>query len=166
LKSHAGASRVAQVFARTGFMAAGKVTSARRRSIVSGLRLSVYVAIVLTLGCRRVGRLRSTAASSGFGHRLGRFLERLRGGSAIVGQAGEKLDLSLGRFQKLIAVLEVLDPLLVPAQRLGQAKLAFFEIVDDGFELGERTLEIHVLARRCRVHWFIDGQSQDPSFRG
>ena len=64
---------------------------------------------------------------------------------AILGHAREKLDFPLGRFQKLIAVLQVLHALLVPGQRVGQTELALFQIVDDGFELGQRVLEAKVI---------------------
>ena len=87
------------------------------------------------------GSFGAATATGGFGQRLGGFVKRLGAGRAVVGDAGEQLDFSLGLLQELIAVLEVLDALLVAGQSVGQAELAVFEVVNDRFELGEGVFE-------------------------
>ena len=66
------------------------------------------------------------AATGGALRRFAGLCERLRNGRTIFSHAREQLDFSLRRFQELLAMLEMLDPLFIAGQRLGQPELALF----------------------------------------
>ena len=61
-------------------------------------------------------------------------------------------------------MLEVLDPLLIAPEGLGQAKLALFELMDDGLQLGEGVLEAGRIGLAWRRPFIVPVDSHQKSF--
>src|SRR5262245_9143887 len=79
-------------------------------------------------------------------------LERLQLGSAIFGQAREKLDLLLGVAELTVTMPQKSDAALVARKGIFEVGGAVFEFAEDGFEFSERLLE----AQRWRLGWGHD----------
>ena len=74
----------------------------------------------------------------------------------------QNLDALLGLFESRVAEARQMDAALVELQRRFERQVAFFELLDDGLELGDRGLEVFDGRVHCVSQLGLSG-SKDPS---